>query len=58
MGAERGQNDPWTPDLVERVATDLDQRFPSGEWDDNVRERDRRLVRLQADEQDRSTSPK
>ena len=30
MGAERGQHDPWTTELVERVAADLERRLPRG----------------------------
>lgn len=46
MGLERGQNDPWTPELVARVATELHEHQPLSEWSDNVMRRDRALMRL------------
>lgn len=46
MGAERGQHDPWTPDLVARVASERRARLPLDEWEDRVRWRDARLMAL------------
>ena len=46
MGAERGQHDPWTPDLVERVAAEVEARLPADEWEDQVRRRDAALIEL------------
>ena len=46
MGAERGQNDPWTPDLVSAVAADLDQRLPLEHCEDNLASRDHALMAL------------
>lgn len=46
MGLERGQNDPWTPDLVARVAAELHEYQPLSDWSDNVVRRDRALMRL------------
>ena len=46
MGKERGQVDPWTPDLVERVASELRERLPSDSWDINRRIRDQALARI------------
>ena len=41
MGAERGQSDPWTEDLVASVSAAVQKRFPRDEWDENVAWRDR-----------------
>lgn len=49
MGAERGQDDPWTPDLVEQVAKDLESRYPPSRWEEHVIQRDFELMRLEAD---------
>jgi L-gulonate 3-dehydrogenase len=48
MGAERGQHDPWTPELVADVAADLHRRLPPEEWDANVARRDARLAALES----------
>jgi len=48
MGAERGQHDPWTPDLVARVAAERRELLPPGVWTERVRWRDRRLMELTA----------
>jgi 3-hydroxyacyl-CoA dehydrogenase len=45
MGAERGQHDPWTPELVARVAAELHVLQPLSAWDSNVRRRDQALMR-------------
>ncbi len=46
MGAERGQHDPWTPDLVARVAAERRAALPLTAWDDRVAWRDRTLMAL------------
>jgi L-gulonate 3-dehydrogenase len=46
MGAERGQNDPWTPDLVEKVAGERRALLPLESWAARVAWRDRRLMSL------------
>jgi 3-hydroxyacyl-CoA dehydrogenase len=46
MGAERGQHDPWTPDLVDRVAQERRRLLPPDEWEDRVAWRDRMLMQL------------
>lgn len=46
MGLERGQDDPWTPELVARVAAELHEYQPLPDWSDNVMRRDRALMRL------------
>lgn len=46
MGAERGQDDPWTPDLVARVTAARRARLPLDRWAERVAWRDRRLMAL------------
>jgi hypothetical protein len=44
MGAERGQDDPWTPELVERVAAERRALLPLSQWEQRVAWRDRALI--------------
>jgi L-gulonate 3-dehydrogenase len=46
MGAERGQNDPWTEELVFRVREERRERMPLEDWDKRVEWRDRVLMQL------------
>jgi L-gulonate 3-dehydrogenase len=46
MGAERGQHDPWTPELVARVAAQRRALLPLDQWDARVAWRDRMLMAL------------
>ena len=46
MGAERGQHDPWTPELVDKVASQRRALLPLEQWEARVRWRDRRLMAL------------
>ncbi len=46
MGAERGQNDPWTAELVARVSAERRAALPLDLWDDRVSWRDRALMRV------------
>ena len=48
MGAERGQSDPWTEDLVAAVSQAVQGRFPRQAWEDNVEWRDRALMAMEA----------
>jgi L-gulonate 3-dehydrogenase len=48
MGAERGQNDPWTPELVGRVEQERRARLPLDHWAERVAWRDRALMALLA----------
>lgn len=48
MGAERGQHDPWTEDLVEKVTQARRRALPLEEWEDRVAWRDRELTALAA----------
>ena len=47
MGADRGEHDPWTADLVAEVAADVDARLPPEEWDEQVMRRDEALIALE-----------
>ena len=44
MGAERGQHDPWTPDLVAQVEAERRAVLPAEEWDARVAWRDRAMM--------------
>jgi 3-hydroxyacyl-CoA dehydrogenase len=46
MGAERGQDDPWTPDLVAEVERQRRALVPLERWAERVAWRDRRLMAL------------
>jgi L-gulonate 3-dehydrogenase len=46
MGAERGQHDPWTPELVAKVTAQRRDRLPLDRWAERVAWRDRRLMSL------------
>lgn len=46
MGAERGQNDPWTAELVAEVTRQRRATLPEEQWADRVRWRDQQLARL------------
>ncbi|MFM0671381.1 hypothetical protein [Paraburkholderia sediminicola] len=46
MGAERGQHDPWTPELVEQVEEARRSALPLDQWDKRVAWRDRQLMHL------------
>lgn len=47
MGAERGQNDPWTSQLVAQVAAEIHEDFPPQRWNESVEWRDRQLMQLE-----------
>lgn len=46
MGAERGQHDPWTPELVEAVTRQRRAILPLEQWEARVRWRNRMLMAL------------
>jgi len=46
MGAERGQNDPWPTDLVQRVAKEIQENLPPEHWEANVQRRDQAIMRV------------
>ena len=47
MGAERGQDDRWTDELVEHVAAERRARLPLEDWDARVAWRDRALAAVE-----------
>ena len=47
MGAERGQHDPWTTELVEQVAADLERRLPAAGGAEHGARRDEALLALE-----------
>lgn len=47
MGAERGQHDPWTPELVLRVTAERRRLLPLVGWEERVAWRDRALMALE-----------
>jgi L-gulonate 3-dehydrogenase len=55
MGAERGQDDPWTDDLVAEVERQRREQLPLDEWDQRVLWRDERLMELVAREREEAT---
>jgi len=46
MGKERGQDDPWTEDLVERATAERRELLPLDDWQERVEWRDRQLMAL------------
>ena len=48
MGAERGQHDPWTAELVREVEAQRRELMPLDQWEERVRWRDRVLMALVA----------
>ena len=44
MGALRGQDDPWTPELVAEVTRQRRAVLPLDQWDERVRWRDQQLM--------------
>lgn len=53
MGAERGQNDPWTPDLVSEVERQRRAVLPIEKWEDRVQWRDEQLLRIKLESDQR-----
>lgn len=48
MGAERGQHDPWTPELVAKVEAQRRELLPLSDWEARVAWRDQELMRRAA----------
>jgi 3-hydroxyacyl-CoA dehydrogenase len=48
MGRERGQDDPWTPELVAAVAAERRALLPMEQWEARVAWRDQALMALLA----------
>jgi 3-hydroxyacyl-CoA dehydrogenase len=55
MGAERGQHDPWTPELVDVVVRARRAQLSLDDWEDRVAWRDEALMRLASHEETNST---
>lgn len=47
MGAVRGRDDPWTPELAARVAEELHERLPREQWEERVAWPDDALIALE-----------
>ena len=56
MGAERGQDDPWTPELIARIADERRALLPLSQWEERVRWRDREIMATLADRRRRDVS--
>lgn len=48
MGIKRGQDDPWTDELVAQVAEDIAKKFLPDHWEADVVKRDLALMKLTA----------
>ena len=46
MGAERGQHDPWTTELVAQVAVQRRAVLPLSDWEHRVQWRDEQLLAI------------
>jgi L-gulonate 3-dehydrogenase len=46
IGVERADESPWTPETIDRVAREVEEQLPHESWEENVRERDRAMIRL------------
>ena len=49
MAVARGSDNPWTEEVIERVAEDLEARFPSARREEHLQWRDRQLMELESD---------
>ena len=52
MGAERGQQDPWTTELIAKVDSERREQLPIEKWDERVRWRDRQIMKLLVSQRD------
>ena len=48
MGLERGQDDPWTDEMIKTVNEDIAKKFPPDNWESDVMKRDLALMKLTA----------
>jgi 3-hydroxyacyl-CoA dehydrogenase len=48
MGLERGQDDPWTDEMIRAVNEDIAKKFPPDKWEGDVMKRDLALMKLTA----------
>ncbi len=51
MGAERGQDDPWTEELVAQVEAERRAALPLEQWEERIAWRDAALLRMAAAQQ-------
>ncbi|MCY4370267.1 MAG: 3-hydroxyacyl-CoA dehydrogenase [bacterium] len=49
MAVSRGSDNPWTAEVIERVAADLEDRFPSARREEHLEWRDQELMRLESE---------
>ena len=56
MAVQRGGDNPWTPELIGRVAEDLEARFPSARREEHLLWRDRELMKLEAEQRRRTAT--
>ena len=49
MAVARGSDNPWTEEVIEQVAEDLEGRFPSARREEHLQWRDRELMKLESD---------
>ena len=47
MGRERGQDEPWSPELVADVTAARRAALPEAEWDERIRWRDTMMLALE-----------
>lgn len=48
MAVSRGSDNPWTKEVIEQVAEDLETRFPSARREEHLQWRDQELMRLES----------
>ena len=46
MGLERGQDDPWSDELVDQVSNSIEEKWKIDDWEENVMRRDLALMKL------------
>ena len=46
MGLERGQDDPWSDELVDQVSNSIEEKWKIDDWEENVMQRDLALMKL------------
>jgi hypothetical protein len=46
MGLERGQDDPWSDELVDQVSNSIEKKWKVDDWEENVMRRDLALMKL------------
>ena len=49
MAVARGSDNPWTEEVIEQVAENLEARFPPARREDHLQWRDRELMKLESD---------